>query len=44
MGQLKGKTCMITARAGLGRVTALELARMGASSCWYAAIERAARM
>jgi NAD(P)-dependent dehydrogenase (short-subunit alcohol dehydrogenase family) len=31
-GQLQGKTCMITgASSGLGRVTALELARMGAS-------------
>lgn len=31
-GRLQGKTCMITgASSGLGRVTALELARMGAS-------------
>ncbi len=32
VGQLKGKTCMITgASSGLGRVTAIELARMGAT-------------
>ena len=32
VGQLKGKTCMITgASSGLGRAMALELARMGAS-------------